>query len=311
MIPYKSAKAAARYLRDLYKIYGDWHLVMASYNCGPGNMNRAIRRSGGKQTYWEVAPYLPAETRGYVPGFIGAAYAMEYATEHNLYPRYTDFTYKVEEIKIVRQKLSLRDLANKTGADYETLKKLNPELKIGVVPYSSSPYSLRVPHTTALAIRKAMRDGSIELNELNASYTKASMNAKSKLVFHILEKGEQLEDVAEQYRVTVNDILGWNNLWGYKVSTGATLKVYVPLQKEEFASAKKPQIKNETTRNASTATKNTTPPANNNAKYHTVRKGDTLGALAKRYGTSISRLCSLNSISRNKFLQINQRLRVQ
>ncbi|MFW5659049.1 MAG: transglycosylase SLT domain-containing protein, partial [Bacteroidota bacterium] len=199
--PYKSATAAARYMRDLYKIYGDWHLVMASYNCGPGNMNRAIRRSGGKKTYWEVAPYLPAETRGYVPGFIGAAYAMEYATEHNLYPRYTDFSFNVDEIKVVRQKLSLRDLAIKTNSDYETLKKLNPELKLGVVPYSNAPYAVRVPHKTALAVRKAMREGSIELNELQPTYTKASNTntIDRKLVYHVLAKGEQLDDVAKEY----------------------------------------------------------------------------------------------------------------
>ena len=282
--PYKSTVAAAHYLKDLHKIYGDWQLAIAAYNCGPGRVNYALRRSGGKRDFWSLWPMLPRETAGYVPAFIGCAYAMHYATEHNLYPIYADFTYIQDTVHVTDLKISLKQLADSAGADVELLRTLNPELKLGIVPYSSKPYPVRMPLAAAEFYRR---------NSL-AIFHKTVSEEPKKLLSHYVRKGESPASIAQRYSVTEGELRDWNDISGRWVYPGQKLKVYVP---ESSAIAASPKA---------------TKAAAAKPIVHRVQAGDSLWTIAKKYQgvTDIDTLLSLNNLSRNTVLKVGQVLRV-
>lgn len=142
--PVKQTWAAARFLRDLFKIYGDWHLVLAAYNCGPGNVNKAIHRAGGERNYWKIYSYLPHETRGYVPAFIAANYIMNYYCDHNICPMRTKYPLQTDTI-MVNRNIDMRQVATLCELDYDVLTALNPQYKTKVIPGASAPSALRLP----------------------------------------------------------------------------------------------------------------------------------------------------------------------
>lgn len=142
--PVRSSYAAARYLRDLYRIFGDWNLVIAAYNCGPGNINKAIHRSGGEKDYWRLYPYLPAETRGYVPAFIAANYAMTYYCEHGICPMSTKLPLETDTV-VVDRDVHLEQIAKVLDLDIEMLRSLNPQYRRDIVPGSTKNYAIRLP----------------------------------------------------------------------------------------------------------------------------------------------------------------------
>lgn len=142
--PVKSTWAAARFLRDLFKIYGDWHLVLAAYNCGPGNVNKAIHRADEQRDYWKIYPYLPKETRGYVPAFIAANYVMNYYCDHNICPMRTRYPLATDTILLSRN-VDMRQVAQLCKVDLDIIKALNPQYRTDIVPGYSAPYTLRLP----------------------------------------------------------------------------------------------------------------------------------------------------------------------
>ena len=142
--PVRSSYAAARYLRDLYRIFGDWNLVIAAYNCGPGNINKAIHRSGGEKDYWRLYPYLPAETRGYVPAFIAANYAMTYYCEHGICPMSTKLPLQTDTV-VVNRDVHLEQIAKVLDLDIEMLRSLNPQYRRDIVPGATKSYAIRLP----------------------------------------------------------------------------------------------------------------------------------------------------------------------
>lgn len=144
--PVKSSYAAAQYLRDLYKIFGDWSLVIAAYNCGPENINKAIHRANGEADYWKIYPYLPRETRGYVPAFIAANYVMNYYCEHNICPMRTQLPAKTDTI-IVNRDVHLKQIAEVCGVDIDELRTLNPQYRRDIVNGSNKPSVVRMPAT--------------------------------------------------------------------------------------------------------------------------------------------------------------------
>jgi membrane-bound lytic murein transglycosylase D len=147
MDPYKSSIAAARYLKDLYRIYGDWNLVIAAYNCGPGNVNKAIRRSGGKRDYWQIYPYLPNETRNYVPIFIAANYVMNYYKQHNL--NVAPVCLPMSDTIMVKEKVHLIQIADLMNLPIAELRVLNPQYRQDVVPGNYKPCAIRLPLNAA------------------------------------------------------------------------------------------------------------------------------------------------------------------
>ncbi len=143
--PYKATEAACKYFKFLYKMFGDWQLVLAAYNGGPGTVNKAIRRSGGKKTYWEIRPYLPKETQGYVPAFIAVNYVMNYTAEHNLYPYKPKNTYFDVDTIQIRQQVSFYQISEVLGIPMEDLDCLNPSYKKRVIPYNETGSTLCIP----------------------------------------------------------------------------------------------------------------------------------------------------------------------
>ena len=144
--PVKASYAAARYLGDLYKIFGDWNLVIAAYNCGPENINKAIRRSNGEKDYWQIYPYLPKETRGYVPAFIAANYIMTYYSLHNICPMSTRLPAKTDTV-MVNRNVHLQQVAEVVGINIDLLRSLNPMYRRDIIPGATEPYALRLPLT--------------------------------------------------------------------------------------------------------------------------------------------------------------------
>ncbi len=227
--PIKSTHAAARYLKDLYKIYKDWHLAIAAYNCGPGNVNRAIRRSGGKRNFWEIYAYLPAETRSYVPIFIAANYTMNYYKEHNLCPAKVAFPIYSDTVQ-VKEHVTLDEIAKSLQLPVEELKLLNPQYRKNIIPGNSGQYYLALP--THYSTRFIEEEDSIYARCLK---NKEKINAEIKIAqqtnssygtrIHRVKKGETLSSIAKKYGTTVSKIKRLNNLRSTKIRIGQRLKV--------------------------------------------------------------------------------------
>lgn len=229
--PIKSTWAAARYLSDLYNIYKDWNLVLAAYNCGPGNVNKAIRRAGGATDYWEIYPFLPKETRGYVPGFIAANYVMHYYCEHGICPMETQLPASTDTIHIHKD-LNLKQVAGVCNIDIEQLRSLNPQYKKDIVPGNSKPYILRLPNNTVSQFIE-MQDSiyAYKANEYlskrktvavkEAATGKGNKNAS----YHKIRRGDTLGGIAARYGVSVKQLRSLNNIKGNNITAGKTLRI--------------------------------------------------------------------------------------
>ena len=238
--PIKATWAAARYLKELYAIYGDWNLVIAAYNCGPGTINKAIRRANGKTDYWEIYNFLPKETRGYVPAFIAANYVMTYYCDHNICPMETNIPASTDTIQ-VNKKLHFEQIADICGVSLEQIKSLNPQYKKNVIPGDSKPYTLRLPQNyistfidqqdTIYAHRadelfKNRKTIAIRDNTPPSATRGKAVVGNGKLVYHKISSGETLGSIAEKYKVRVKDIQNWNGLRNTKITAGKRLKIY-------------------------------------------------------------------------------------
>ena len=238
--PIKATWAAARYLKELYAIYGDWNLVIAAYNCGPGTINKAIRRANGKTDYWEIYNFLPKETRGYVPAFIAANYVMTYYCDHNICPMETNIPASTDTIQ-VNKKLHFEQIADICGVSLEQIKSLNPQYKKNVIPGDSKPYTLRLPQNyistfidqqDTIYVRRAdelfknRKTIAIRANTPASATRGKAVVGNGKLVYHKISSGETLGSIAEKYKVRVKDIQNWNGLRNTKITAGKRLKIY-------------------------------------------------------------------------------------
>ncbi|MFA8300476.1 MAG: LysM peptidoglycan-binding domain-containing protein [Hyphomicrobiales bacterium] len=294
--PEKATDAACRHLRDLYKIYNNWSLALAAYNSGPGNVNKAIRRSGGKKNYWAIWPYLPRETRGYVPAFIAVTYVMEYAEEHNIKPVSPGINYDSYDTVTVKDLLAFDQLNEFLGIPKEDLKFLNPQFKRNIIPASKSkPYTIRIP-------REYVSDF---MNNEDSLYNYKTRNgiAREQLAkeikkvhnrnVHIVRRGETLGHIANKYRCSVSSLKKWNRLRSNMIRPGQKLVVF-----GRYA----PSI--------SSSSKKNTKSSSSRASYHTVSKNETLGGIASKYKISVSQLRAWNNINGN-IINIGQKLRVK
>lgn len=225
----KSTEAAIKYLRNSYRIYGDWLLVIASYNCGPGNVNKAIRKAGGVKNFWAVQQYLPRETRGYVPAFIAAAYMMNYAAEHNLYPSEEVEVFGHTDTIMVDNRFTFNQIAQTAGMTAEELKIYNPALKHGIIPFSIGAVAITLPHTNAIAFTKAIACNFELKQELDNQYIALNKLELSKIQpqseYYKIKRGDQLASIARKYEMTVTDLKQLNNLKSNKIKPGQKLKV--------------------------------------------------------------------------------------
>lgn len=228
----RSTEAAVRYFKNSYRIYGDWLLVIASYNCGPGNVNKAIRRSGGKKTFWEIMPYLPRETRGYVPAFIAAAYVMNYAAEHNLYPADEEMYYHMDTV-MVDNKVSIEQLALALNVSPAEIKAWNPSLKRGYIPFTNNKVVLSLPYAHAVKVAELNNDTNFR-NQSSEALTALNKQIESdkKSVGRIsykVKSGETLSKIAKKHDVSVAELKRWNKgkIRHNKVSKGQKLVIYL------------------------------------------------------------------------------------
>lgn len=229
--PVKASYAAARMLRSLYEIFGDWTLVIASYNCGPGNVSKAIKRAGGEKDYWKIYPYLPSETRGYVPAFIAANYVMNYYCEHNICPASTRLPMGTDTI-VVSRDVYMEQVSDVCGISMEELKALNPQYRTTKIPGNASPCNLRMPME---AIHKFIESGDSvythRLSELNKRRSVVEVNEKvasqsSKGTKYVkVRRGDTLVGIASKNRTTVAKIKRLNGLKGTNIRVGQRLRV--------------------------------------------------------------------------------------
>ena len=231
--PIKATWAAARYLKDMYDIYKDWNLVIAAYNCGPGNINKAIRRANGKTDYWEIYNYLPRETRGYVPAFIAANYVMTYYCKHNICPMETNIPQATDTV-LVSRNLHFQQIADICHVPLDEIKSLNPQYKRDIVPGDSKPRALRLP-TEAISIFLDNQD-TIYAHRSDELFKNrrivASVNRQSKasnnsdLTYYRIRQGDTLGGIARKFGVSVRQLRRWNNLHNNRIRAGRRLKIY-------------------------------------------------------------------------------------
>lgn len=228
--PVKSTWAAVRYLKELYGIYKDWNLVLAAYNSGPGNVNKAIRRAGGSTDYWDIYPFLPKETRGYVPGFIAANYVMTYYCEHGICPMESELPAVSDTIHINRD-LHFQQVASVCNIDIEQLRSLNPQYKKDIVPGNSRVYALRLPNNTVGTFIE--RQDSIYAYDTKKLLPKRSTVAVSDgtsknskgAQYHKIRNGETLGGIARRYGVSVTQIRKLNGIKGNNIRAGRSIRV--------------------------------------------------------------------------------------
>lgn len=237
--PIKATWAAARYLKEMYAIYGDWNLVIAAYNCGPGTINKAIRRAGGETDYWKIYNLLPKETRGYVPAFIAANYVMTYYCDHNICPMETNIPASTDTVQVTKN-LHFEQIADLCNVPLDEVKSLNPQYKKQIIPGDSKPYTLRLPQNAiSTFIDKQDTIYAHRSNELfrnrktvavkdptPAKRKQTAVAGKGKLTYYTIKSGDTLSSIAERHGVRIKDIQSWNGLSGTKIAAGKRLKIY-------------------------------------------------------------------------------------
>ena len=231
--PIKATWAAARYLKDMYDIYKDWNLVIAAYNCGPGNINKAIRRANGKTDYWEIYNYLPRETRGYVPAFIAANYVMTYYCKHNICPMETNIPKATDTVQVTRD-LHFQQIADLCHVPLDEIKSLNPQYKRNIIPGLSKPRTLRLP-TEAISAFLDQQD-TIYAHRATEFFknrrTVASIgqgkssSSDGNLTWYRIRRGDTLGGIARKFGVSVRQLRNWNGLRGNNIRAGRRLKIY-------------------------------------------------------------------------------------
>ena len=227
--PMKETIAACEYLQSLYARYEDWFLVLAAYNSGPGTVNKAILRSGGVRNYWAIWPYLPRETRGYVPAFIAVTYLMNYATEHNIYPVNPGLLLHGTDTVMVHQRIGFDQVNEVVGVPMEDLIFFNPQYTKQIVPASSDmPCALRMPMKYTL--RFAQLEDSIYRYTSRAEQAREVIEKKVQAVSdsftHTVKKGESLASIAKKYHVSVSNIKNWNRMKSNTIHAGQKLTIY-------------------------------------------------------------------------------------
>lgn len=312
MDPELATEAACKYLGKLYGIYNDWNLALAAYNAGPGNVNKAIRRSGNKLTYWEVRPFLPRETQGYVPNFIAAAYLLTYHAEHNIIPMEATVHYAQLDTICLSKGVHMETISELISFDQAEIERLNPIYKKSFIPKTNPYQCISLPHTIiGKLVSKEEALYQLEFQKYSSGATTANKEApivveevKEKAPvyqYHKVETGETLGTIATRYETTVAEIQRDNGLNSTKIYVGQRLKV-----KTGTTLTPTPIVKTE---NVVATPKETAPAVTK--KYYSVRSGDTFGKIAQRHRLSISQLKRLNPSVNVDRINVGQRLRVK
>ena len=347
--PAKSTVAAAIYLKRLHQIYDDWQLALAAYNCGPGNVNKAIRRAGGTGNFWDIYNFLPRETRGYIPAFIAATYTVHYYNEHSIVPVKPEFDLISTDTVMIHKELHLQQVAVVMDIPIEFLKKLNPQYKRDIIPAKSSCFPLVLPHPHSIRFEE-MRDSIHNFNydtylssfkvlnydDAKGGTTTSVGTAKnnSGKKYHTVQSGESLSIIARKHRTTVNEIKRLNNLKSNLIHKGQRLHVgYFPPAKKEETKPAEPEVKFDSTaldsnaiiqkldsakctavdsvmQNTTTENSNTRVENKPKTTTHKVEKGDTLWKISQKYGVTVKDLMEHNGLKENENILVGRVLKI-
>ena len=308
----RSTEGAAQYLRNMYDVYGDWLLAIASYNCGPQNVNRAIAKSGGN-TFWAIKDYLPKETRGYVPAFIAATYVMNYYELHDLSPDYEVLKHCWDSIAVVNinDKMSCEEIARFTDMSVDEVRFLNPGLRCSVIPALDVPYAFKLP-SDKTQLFDQFRDSIIFL----------SANAKQQYYYgatgsgrvYVVRSGDNLGKIAGKYHVSVAQIKQWNHLHSNVIRTGQKLRIYSSRYEEAVASSETKSDTHSSSAKKNAATSSSTASSKSSDKsefvYYKARYGDTLWDIARKHGTTVAEIKALNGPAKCNNLKVGTVLKI-
>jgi len=311
----KATEAACQYMVNMYKIFGDWDLVLASYNAGPGNVAKAIRRSGGKQNYWNIRPHLPKETQGYVPAFLATMYVFEYHKEHGIIPKKAVVNYFETDTIRVKDKMTFAQISDLLDISVEQLQFLNPSYKRDVIPFMTDKDHYLCLPLNKIAVFTSNEDkiyaylnydqskrelphfstNAVASNDSSDEYTKSV----SKTKYHKVKRGETLGEISQKYRVSLSTLKSWNRLKSNNIAVGKSLKI---ITEQTIVVAKK-QIQPKEVKTTVVAVDTTAL----DTKIHVVEKGDYLFNIAKKHGITKEELIAWNSLE-NENLKIGDKL---
>ena len=289
----KSTKAACEYLTKCYRIFGDWDLALASYNSGPGNVSKAIRRSGGNQNYWNIRSFLPRETAGYVPIFQATMYVFEYAKEHNFKPDPVQYQFFETEIITVKKKIALEHVSELFDIKMEDLQFLNPSYKLDIIPVvKGEDYTLRLP-VQYIGKFVTHEDEIYAYSEREFNKREKplpSLVKSSNRIRYKVRSGDFLGKVARKFSVKVSQIKRWNGLKSNNLKVGQRLIIY-PRHPVKVKKTKKTATNS--IKKSSSSTKKT-------ANKHVVKSGESLYSIAKKYsGVSAQNIKDHNNMNNN------------
>jgi membrane-bound lytic murein transglycosylase D len=330
--PIKSTYAAARFVKDLFAIYNDWTLVIAAYNCGPGNVNRAIRRSGGKKNYWDIYYYLPRETRGHVPAFIAATYVMNYYREHNLKPVPVSFPITSDTI-MVTQDLHMAQVSEVLGIPLQLLHDMNPQYRTDIIPTRDKPQVLRLPlEQTArfIDLEKQIYSykDSVYFNPDKVITSPTAVDSRgveepppgnyAKLTYTV-KSGDNLGYISEWYNVRLSDIRYWNNIRQNTIRSGQRLAIYVPRNKvdkyqdiNQLSFAEKQARIGKSTSPQVAAKPIQSQISSGDFVLYTVKQGDTIWDILKKYpGVTENDIMKLNNLTDANKLKAGQQIKIR
>lgn len=301
----KATDAACQYMVNMYKIFGDWDLVLASYNAGPGNVTKAIRRSGGKQNYWNIRPYLPKETQGYVPAFLATMYVFEYHKEHGIVPQKPIVNHFATDTIMVKNKMSFKQISELLDISVEQLQFLNPSYKRDFIPYQTDK-----KHFVRLPLEKVAVFTSNEnqiyaycdydFNKREKPFSTQEMLASSdativsKTKYHKVKRGESLGLIAQRNGVSVAELKRWNGLKSNNIVPGKSLKI---VTEERVAVAPKKVVETPVSKAVvSNDTIKVKAKSIETAKFHVVEKGESLFSIAQKYDVTSEELKAWNNL---------------
>ncbi|MES2578413.1 MAG: LysM peptidoglycan-binding domain-containing protein [Bacteroidota bacterium] len=341
--PLKASEAAAQYMTNMYKIFGDWDLVLASYNSGPGNVAKAIRRSGGQQNYWNIRKNLPKETQGYVPAFLATMYIYEYHKEHGIVPNRAAVKHFATDTIMIKKQMTFKQISDLLDVPVAQLQVLNPSYKLNVIPlYHDQNHYLRLPQEKIAVFasnedqiyaytqyESDKREKPFQIEKAlavkdTANYTIQKI-ALPKTTYYKVRRGDNLSMIASKYDVDVADIKKWNKLKSNALAYGKSLKIVIgadltTLKKEpktelipsEKISSNERIVASEMKTNKEEKTKKTTQPetvVSNASALYVVQKGDNLGSIAKKYDVTVAEIQEWNHLS-NDNVQLGASLQV-
>lgn len=339
MDPMKATDAACRMLKKLFGIYGDWNLALAAYNAGPGNVNKAIKRSGGKRTFWEIRPFLPRETQGYVPNFIAASYLLTYHAEHNIRPAAAKIHFYHLDTICLKKSVHMESIEKVITWKVEDIKTLNPVYKTNYIPatdpkqcitgpldkigllvtaedslYAVEDRSFGAAYLAQIALQTQQRNQDklvTSLPNLPIASPKSTVITTIKYTYHKVKAGENLSRIAAQYNVTIQNIMEWNNLPTTQITVGALLKIQtlVTTTVETAISNEQPIVQSMDTLQKPVTIQQR--PAPVRKKYYTIRSGDGFARIANNHGLTQNQLEALNPGVNPSRIRPGQRLRIK